>query len=167
MLSYKGGGAARLCCMIKTLPHPAAMPLDDALPGSGQLVFEPCSRRSKRAFLSTNRVILTAALPLLALAACADETPPGDPQPAGTVIECAVNGATEFTPDCTMERDEREGQPLLIVRHPDGGFHRLELGVEGQGIVAADGADKAVVTPGDGMVEVTVGPDRYRLAMAE
>jgi hypothetical protein len=119
--------------------------------------------RSKRAFLSANGVVLGL---LLALAACGEEAP-GDPQPAATPIECALAGSTEFTPDCTMERDTRDGQALLIVRHPDGGFHRLELGVEGRGIVAADGADMAVVSQGQGMVEVTVGPDRYRLPMAE
>ena len=107
-----------------------------------------------------------AALALLALAACSEEAP-GDPQPAVTPIDCALAGSTEFTPDCTMERDTREEQALLIVRHPDGGFHRLELGVEGRGIVAADGADMAVVAQGQGMVEVSVGPDRYRLPMAD
>ena len=107
-----------------------------------------------------------AALALLVLAGCAEEAP-GDPLPAGTVVDCALAGSTEFTPDCTMERDTRDGQALLIVRHPDGGFHRLELGVEGRGIVAADGADLAVVTQAQGLVEVSVGPDRYRLPMAE
>ena len=107
-----------------------------------------------------------AALALLSLAACGEEAP-GDPLPAGTVIDCALGGSTEFTPDCTMERDTRDGQALLIVRHPDGGFHRLELGVEGRGIVAADGADIAVVSQGEGAVEVHVGPDRYRLPVAQ
>ncbi len=107
-----------------------------------------------------------AALALLALTACADEAP-GDPLPAVTQIGCALAGSAEFTPDCTMERDSRDGQALLVVRHPDGGFHRLELGVEGRGIVAADGADIAVVSSGQGIVEVAIGPDRYRLPLAE
>jgi len=107
-----------------------------------------------------------ATFALLGLSACAEEAP-GDPQPAVTPIECALAGSTEFTPDCTMERDTRDGQALLIVRHPDGGFHRLELGVAGRGIVAADGADMAVVSQREGIVEVSVGPDRYRLPMAE
>jgi len=102
----------------------------------------------------------------LSLAACVEEAP-GDPLPAGTVIDCALAGSTEFTPDCTMERANRDGKELLIVRHPDGGFHRLELGVEGRGIVAADGADIAVVSRGEGAVEVHVGPDRYRLPVAQ
>jgi hypothetical protein len=102
----------------------------------------------------------------LALTACGEEVP-GDPLPAGTVIECALAGSTAFAPDCTMERDTRDGQALLILRHPDGGFHRLELGVEGRGIVAADGADIAVVSQGKGEVEVHVGPDRYRLPVAQ
>lgn len=107
-----------------------------------------------------------AALLLVVLAACTDQAP-GDPLPEGTAIECALAGSAEFTPDCTMERATRGEQSLLILRHPDGGFHRLEVGVEGRGIVAADGADVAVVTQGQGKVEVTVGPDRYRLPIAE
>ena len=104
-----------------------------------------------------------AALAILLLAACSA----GEEPSAGTAIECALGGAAGFAPDCTMERASREGESLLIVRHPDGAFRRFELGVEGQGIVTADGADAAQVARGDGMVEVTVGADRYRLPVAQ
>ena len=97
------------------------------------------------------------------LAACSS----GEDAPSGTSIECALGGAAGFAPDCTMERASREGESLLIVRHPDGAFRRFELGVEGQGIVTADGADTAQVARGDGMVEVSVGADRYRLPVAQ
>lgn len=82
--------------------------------------------------------------------------------PEGAPIECALGGAAGFASDCTMERAEQDGQRLLIVRHPDGGFRRFELGVEGRGIVTADGMEQAEVTPRDGGVEVRVGADRYR-----
>lgn len=66
-----------------------------------------------------------------------------------------------------MERVEVDGQRILIVRHPDGGFRRFELGVPERGITTADGMEPAEVTPGDGMVELRVGADRYRLPVAE
>jgi hypothetical protein len=108
---------------------------------------------------------MRAVCMLLALAGC-NGTPPGDPLPEGVKVECALAGATQFTPDCTMERAQDGAQKFVTLRHPDGGFRRLEIGVEGRGIIAADGADQAVVTPGEGVVEVTVGPDRYRLPVA-
>ena len=51
---------------------------------------------------------------------------------------------------------------VLVLRHPDGGFRRLL--VTKDGIVAADGAETAKVTPIDkGMIEVALGANRYRL----
>ncbi len=66
-----------------------------------------------------------------------------------------------------MERQTRETSSLLIVRHPDGGFRRFELGVAGRGIITADGVEQATVDQGDGIVELSVGADRYRLPVAE
>ncbi len=86
---------------------------------------------------------------------------------ARTGVECALSGAAGFSADCTIERQEIEGQRLLIVRHPDGGFRRFELGVPGRGIVTADGVEQAAVERGDGLIEVRVGSDRYRLPVAE
>lgn len=103
---------------------------------------------------------------LILLGACSQEAP-GDPLPQAATIECALAGSGEFTPDCTLERDARGELKMVIVRHPDGGFRRLEVGVEGRGIVAADGADIAVVTQGDGVAEVAIGQDRYRLPIAQ
>lgn len=90
-----------------------------------------------------------------------------DDEPTGSAIECALGGAAGFADDCTMERVERDGESLLIVRHPDGSFRRFALGIPGRGLVTADGADEALVERGDGMVEVRVGPDRYRLPFNE
>ena len=53
---------------------------------------------------------------------------------------------------------------LLTVRHPDGGFRRLQVVKDGRGLIAADGADVATVTPlGPREVEVLLSGDRYRL----
>ena len=107
------------------------------------------------------------ALPLLAALAACSGTSDGEDPPVGPMVECALAGAVEFSPDCTMERATEEGLSLLIVRHPDGGFRRFELGVPGRGVVVADGADEAVITPGQGMIEVQVADDRYRLPVGE
>jgi len=99
----------------------------------------------------------------LALIACADAEPTA--QTSG--VECALSGAAGFASDCTMERQDVDGQRLLIVRHPDGGFRRFELGVPGRGIITADGVQQAAVERSDGLIEVRVGADRYRLPVAE
>ena len=106
---------------------------------------------------------VSTCIVLLALAACE----PVDDQAAAPTIECAINGASAFAPDCTMERAEDEGASILIVRHPDGAFRRFELGVPGEGIITADGMQPAEVERGDGMIEVRVGADRYRLPVNE
>lgn len=107
---------------------------------------------------------ISSALVLLALAGCAAE---GEPPPPSDVVECALGGAAGFAPDCTMERVTSDGQDVLVIRHPDGGFRRFELGVEGRGIVTADGVEQASVERQDGTVEVRVGADRYRLPFRE
>lgn len=105
-------------------------------------------------------LILLAAL---AVSSCG-ETAETSSTPA---IECALNGAADFAADCTMERAEDDGTNILIVRHPDGAFRRFELGVPGEGITTADGMQAAEVSRGDGMVELRVGSDRYRLPVNE
>ena len=91
----------------------------------------------------------------------------GEVLPVGSPVECALGGAAGFAPECTMERQERDDERLLVVRHPDGSFRRFQLGVPGQGLITADGADSAVVERGEGVVEVHVGADRYRLAVGK
>lgn len=103
------------------------------------------------------------SIPLALLAACGSA---GDTS-EGTPIECALGGSAGFAEECTMERVDREEERLLIVRHPDGAFRRFELGVPGRGLITADGVEQAVVERADGIVEVRVGPDRYRLPVAE
>ncbi|HEU4958786.1 MAG TPA: hypothetical protein VFT56_00115 [Sphingomonas sp.] len=53
---------------------------------------------------------------------------------------------------------------MLVVRNPDGGFHRLQVTHDGRGVIAADGAESAKVTIVEaGTIEVAIGGDRYRL----
>lgn len=79
-------------------------------------------------------------------------------------IACRVDGAPAFAPACAVERSMGPQGLELTVRHPGGGFRRLLVTRDGRGVIAADGADKAVVTlAGDGQIEVALGADRYRL----
>jgi hypothetical protein len=79
-------------------------------------------------------------------------------------IDCAIGGATSFKRNCLVEREITEGELVLTIRHEDGGFRRLRVLKDGRGVVAADGAEPAVVqTLGASAIEVTVGGDRYRL----
>ena len=104
----------------------------------------------------------TCLAALALLSACSDSKA----APAGTAVECALAGSGAFAKDCTMQREDRDGQSLLVIRHPDGGFRRFELGT-GSGIVTADGMQPAQVQREDGMVELRVGADRYRLPVRE
>ena len=99
------------------------------------------------------------------LAACsqgATEAPAADPDD-DNLIECAVAGAAAFARECLVEQSRVDGAPILVVRHPDGGFRRLEVMSDGSGIATADGAQPAAVTRREDGVEVAVGTDRYRL----
>ena len=79
-------------------------------------------------------------------------------------IVCAHQGSSDFARVCTVDRAEGSGGLVLTVRHPDGAFHRLLITRDGRGVVAADGAEKAVVTVlGSNSIEVALGGDRYRL----
>ncbi|SMF60600.1 hypothetical protein SAMN06295910_0031 [Allosphingosinicella indica] len=79
-------------------------------------------------------------------------------------IECALAGAAEFAPRCTLERMAEPEGLILVIRAPDGGFRRLQVVQDGRGVVTADGSETALVTPiGGNRIEVAVGADRYRL----
>ena len=100
------------------------------------------------------------ALSLLAtLAACSA----GEEAPKGRGIDCAVGGSDKFLPECFVE-DSRVGERrFLTVRNKSGAFRRFEMVDGGRGVIAADGADEAVVKwSAEGVLEVAVGGDRYR-----
>ena len=96
---------------------------------------------------------------LLALAGCGTQDS-GTTTAAGDRIECRIGGAAQFERFCTVERAGTE----LTVRKPDGGFRRLTIVDDGRGVVAADGAQSAVVTVlSDRRIEVAIGGDAFRL----
>jgi len=79
-------------------------------------------------------------------------------------IECAPPGARAFAFACAIDRTQTQDGLFLTLRHPDGGFRRLLVTTDGRGVVAADGAEPAKVTPlGADMIEVALGGARYRL----
>jgi hypothetical protein len=79
-------------------------------------------------------------------------------------IECAPPGTTAFTRACAVDRVESQDGLFLTIRQPDGGFRRLLITKDGRGVIAADGAEQAVVTPiAANLIEVSLGGVRYRL----
>jgi hypothetical protein len=79
-------------------------------------------------------------------------------------IECALEGAKLFDRTCTVEEMSGVDGTVLVVGRPNVGYRRLQITTDGRGVVSADGAEPAKVTiVGDGMIEVAIGNDRYRL----
>jgi hypothetical protein len=79
-------------------------------------------------------------------------------------LMCALAGAEAFERVCTIERIAGPEGTTLTIRAPDGGFRRLLITSDGRGVVAADGAERAVVTiVADNQIEVALAGDRYRL----
>lgn len=79
-------------------------------------------------------------------------------------IDCAPPGTSDVASVCTLDRAETPAGTILTLRHPDGAFHRLQITRDGRGVIAADGAEPAVVTPlGADEIEVALGGARYRL----
>lgn len=98
-------------------------------------------------------------LTLATLAACS-QSPDAEGEPTGRKIDCALAGATEFEPVCTLEEAGGEGE--FVIHHPDGGFRRFSVDSDG-GIAVTDGADE-LVDAGNGAnggAAFAVGLDRY------
>ena len=96
----------------------------------------------------------------LALAACGE----ADAPKRENLLFCQPAGAAEFKRICLIERDQGPDGLRLTLRHPDGRFRRLLATKDGRGVIAADGAEQAVVTVnGKSEIMVALGGDRYRL----
>jgi hypothetical protein len=79
-------------------------------------------------------------------------------------FNCAAPGEADLAPVCTVDRAETPDGVILTLRHPDGAFHRLQITRDGRGVIAADGAEPARVTPlAADRIEVELGGARYRL----
>jgi len=119
--------------------------------------------------ISSARSPLSVALAALLLAGCGEQAPegpvPGNAQTRADAnseerIACAAPGESTFSRSCVVERQGAQ----LTLRHADGGFRRLLVAQDGRGVIAADGAERAEVTPlGPDSIEVALGGARYRL----
>lgn len=79
-------------------------------------------------------------------------------------VPCALAGEAEFRLNCTMERIAGGDGETLVLGRADSGYRRFRIVSDGRGLVAADGAEPARVSiVAEGVIEVTVGEDRYRL----
>ncbi len=79
-------------------------------------------------------------------------------------VACAVSGAAELSRSCLLEQTLTEKGMILTVKHPDGGFRKLQVVKDGRGVIAADGADQAKVKLlGTREIEVTLAGDKYIL----
>lgn len=100
-----------------------------------------------------------------ALAACSKGPTEAPKVAAGAEhVECALGPGTSFAKDCAIERSREGGVYKMIIRHPDGGFRRLEVDADNT-IVSSDGADVAQVALNGTVAEVTVGEERYRIPL--
>ena len=79
----------------------------------------------------------------------------------GETIACALGGTQQFKPDCTVERSTADGAQVIVVRLPEGGFHRFEVSKDGQQLLAADGADQTKSALKGDRFEVIFGQDRF------
>ena len=103
---------------------------------------------------------------LLLLAAChraPADTAAATPADNRDRIDCA-HGTAPMTRVCTVDRLASSQGLVLTIRHPDGAFRRLLVTGDGRGVVAADGARRAVVTiVSPDLIDVAIDGDRYRL----
>ena len=105
-----------------------------------------------------------AAIGLALLVAC--NRGEAQPQAADGAqrIECAQGEGSEFGHDCLVETVAGEQGPEFVVRHPNGAFRRFRIAQDRRSMMAIDGADEAInsLQGNPPVMEVTVGPDRYR-----
>ncbi|MBU2342152.1 MAG: hypothetical protein KKE77_13020 [Alphaproteobacteria bacterium] len=96
--------------------------------------------------------ISSAVLFALALAACSEVQEQAAEGAAR--IDCAVGPGAELGADCMVERTG----DVLVIRHPDGSFRRLNAA----GLGTADGSDPGQIVEDGETVEIRVAGDRYR-----
>jgi hypothetical protein len=87
-------------------------------------------------------------------------------EPGGITMDCAIGGAADFAPDCSVyEVKAVDEVAFLVMWHPDGGFRRVRYRAADKTVEVLDGAEQAtgVALGEDGSVEFVIDRDRYRL----
>jgi hypothetical protein len=123
--------------------------------------------------ISDRRTAATGAAVLALLSACAQqpdnatlaevEAEQARAAAAAGRIPCALAGAENFRTDCTLDRITSADGTILVLGRADAGYRRFRV-APGYGVVAADGAEQARVSVVDnGVIEVSIANDRYRL----
>jgi len=119
--------------------------------------------------------VLIASLTLALLAGCGEKTDQSklaqaeSDARAGAAnegrIDCIPAGETALRRICGIERSrDADGSLVLTISHPDGSFRRLMIATDGRGVIAADGAEEAIVKVlNDQEIEVALGGNLYRL----
>lgn len=85
----------------------------------------------------------------------------GSAAAAPETVSCALKGSDAFKERCTIERSASDGRNFIVLRHPDGGFRRLEELEAGKRYKSVDGADEVAVDANGADIELTVGEDHY------
>jgi hypothetical protein len=131
-----------------------------------------CFRGSCRTPLSLglSRAARVACLSLL-LVACSEKPRDATRQTTHDLVEdnhvrCALAGAADFAPVCTVETSRGPDGEVWIIRHPDGGFRRFVLIDGGRRIATADGAEEVKADRLGADLQVRVANDRYLLPAA-
>lgn len=102
-----------------------------------------------------------ASIGFVLIAACSQEFAPPAEAADDEPVFCALAGSAEFKDQCRAERTVVGAAQVIVVRHPDGAFRRLEVSKDGQSLLAADGADQSQSALKGDRFEVILGPDRY------
>jgi hypothetical protein len=101
---------------------------------------------------------------LILLAACSSPPATAPSAAIDDQIACATTPDAKLEPVCTVERSTGPEGLILTLRHPDGGFRRLVVTNDGRGVIAADGAEQAIVSvSGADKIEVSLAGNRYLL----
>ncbi|WP_170005317.1 hypothetical protein [Pseudopontixanthobacter vadosimaris] len=95
------------------------------------------------------------------VAACGNPPTQAQADPGARAIECSLDGGG-MTSECQVETVTVANGKYLIIRHPGGGFRRMEEARDGRGLVSADGAGELERLLDGDILEVAVDGDRYR-----
>lgn len=111
----------------------------------------------------------SALVLLIAVGGCGSKSPTVVPTQSSiaekddTIRVACAHGGAAMARECVVDETRTPAGLVLTLRHPDGAFRRLRVTTDGRGVMAADGAQAAVVTIQGNDIAVAIGDDRYLL----